>query len=85
MKRFAVLGLVVFVAFSCKESDPQFCECMKAGEELNAFSAELLNGDITAEKDRKLQDLKQRKKQACKNYQTMNGSEMLEKKAGCER
>jgi hypothetical protein len=77
-----VLSLVVLS--SCKEKDQRFCDCLNAGEELNAFSSKMMTGEVTKEQDAKLQQLMRKKAQVCAPYQKMKGPEMLKKKEGCE-
>lgn len=82
MKKIFTIISVLFL-FSCSSKDEQFCACLKAGDELNQFSSELFTKEIGKEDADKLKDLKNKKKQECKNYQTMKGPEMLEKKSSC--
>lgn len=81
---YFVVVLALFVFFSCREKDQRFCDCLKAGEELNAFSSRMLTGKVTKVQDAKLQQLMRKKAGICEPYQKMKGPEMLEKKAGCE-
>lgn len=83
MKNILIVS-VVFLLSACNSKDEQFCQCLKAGEELNNFSSTLMQGKITDEKANKLKKLKSDKAEACKDYQTMAGPEMLEKKAACQ-
>jgi len=83
MKIFALIILLV-LGSSCSSKDEQFCKCLKAGEELDQFSAELFTKDINNEDAKKLKELKSIQKKECANYQTMTGEEMLKLKAECE-
>ncbi len=57
---------------------------MEAGEELNLYSAEILNeSEIDAKAELKMTELKARKKKLCKDYEVMGGAEMLELKKAC--
>jgi hypothetical protein len=69
---------------ACSSKDEQFCNCLNAGKELNDFSAKMFSGTITQEKANQLLKLKQAKKTACADYQTMDGAEMLKRKAECK-
>ena len=83
MKKSVILiSLVIFA--SCSSKDEQFCECLNAGEELNNASAKMLTGEVTKEDAAALKKLKDKKKKACVNYQTMNGDEMLKRKEKCK-
>jgi hypothetical protein len=68
---------------SCSQKDEQFCKCLKAGDELNAFSSKLFNKDVTPKLQKEMQKLRATKTTACKNYQTMDGKKMLELKSEC--
>ena len=85
MKKLSFLLLfAATVLVSCAGSrDEQFCKCLKASEDLNALSSELLKGNIDQAKADKLKELKTIKKEACKDYTSMNGKEMLDRKAEC--
>ena len=69
---------------SCSQKDEQFCKCLKAGDELNAFSSKLFNKDVTTKLQKEMQKLRASKTTACKNYQTMDGKKMLELKSECQ-
>lgn len=83
MKNLLILSSILILS-ACNSKDEQFCECLKAGEALNAFSSTLMQGKITKEKADKLKQLKALKSDACRDYQTMSGPEMLERKADCQ-
>ncbi len=75
--------LFVLVACGSSESTP-FCKCMKAGNELNEYAAEVLkNQVIDAAVEKKMTSLKQTKKKLCASYETMGGAKMLELKRAC--
>lgn len=73
--------------FSCsggQEKDAQFCKCMKVGDELNTFSAELLERQPTAEDAKKMKQLREKSKKECSRYYEMSGAEMLKRKKACK-
>lgn len=83
MNKLTFLFTLLILA-SCSSKDEQFCNCLKAGDELNTFSSKLFdNKVITPELHRKMQTLKAAKTKACQNYQTMDGKKMLELKEEC--
>lgn len=82
MKKALISGMVLLLT-ACNSKDDQFCKCLKAGEELNAYSNKLLTEEVTQEKADKLKVLKDTKKKECADYQTMKGDEMLKRKAEC--
>lgn len=75
---------LVFLSACSSGKDEQFCECLKAGEKLNAFSTQMFERDITKEDADQLKKLKETKKAACVNYQAMTGDEMLKRKSECQ-
>lgn len=81
-KKLFFVGTLVILS-SCGSKDNQFCSCLKAGDELNAHSVQLFDGNISKEKAEKQQKLIKAKKEACKNYETMTGPEMLKRKKEC--
>ena len=85
MKRSTFPILISTLLFvSCSGSkDDQFCKCLKASEELNELSNDVLSGGVDQHKADKLKELKAQKKEACKDYTTMGGKEMLERKSEC--
>ena len=74
----------ILVLSACNSKDEQFCKCLKAGDELNAFSSKLFNKEITPKMQKEMQKLRSDKASACKNYQTMGGKKMLELKEECK-
>lgn len=82
MKKALISGMVLLLT-ACNSKDDQFCKCLKAGEDLNAYSNKLLTEEVTQEKADKLKVLKDTKKKECADYQTMKGDEMLKRKAEC--
>lgn len=77
--------VVLFLVSSCaSDKDQAFCDCMKAGEELNNHSKELLTSEVTEEMAKKQQTLLTTKKEKCKDYEMMAGPEMLKRKQACE-
>lgn len=82
MKRLLFI-IVPLVMAACSSKDEQFCKCLNAGEELNAFASKMLTQEVTKEKATKMQQLKDAKKKECADYQTMMGDEMLKRKAEC--
>ena len=80
MKKIGIIASVLLMS-ACNSKDEQFCKCLAAGEKLNNYSAELLQTEITKNVADSLKALKAAKKEACQDYQTMKGPEMLKKKA----
>lgn len=83
MKKMLIISTIIILS-SCNSKDEQFCKCLKAGEELNNFSSTLMNGEITTEKSLKLKELRTVKTKECEDYKTMNGPELLKRKAECQ-
>lgn len=75
--------LLIVLATACSERDEKFCKCLEVGNELNAFSAKLLSNGASETTAKKLKEIKSRKQKACEDYITMDGPEMIKKKAAC--
>lgn len=81
----ALLGLLFACSGEDANKDDQFCKCMEVGDELNKFSAELLERQATAEDAKKIQKLRSQSKKECSRYYNMSGQEMLKKKEACKK
>lgn len=57
---------------------------MEAGKELNEFSETLWEKEVTKADADKQKQLRETQTEACENYQTMDGKEMLKRKKACE-
>lgn len=78
-----IFGAIVLLNSCGSNKDEQFCKCLNASDELNAHSVELFEGEVSKERAEKQQSLIKAKKEACKNYETMTGPEMMERKKEC--
>lgn len=57
---------------------------MEAGDELNAYSAEILDkSEIDEKTESKMKELKATKEELCKDYENMGGAEMLKLREDC--
>ena len=76
---------MIFVLAACGSGEKTpFCKCMEAGNELNEYSAEILEkSEIDANAESKMKELKATKKKLCKEYEMMSGPDMLELKRSC--
>jgi len=82
MYKYLIIAALALSA--CGSKDEQFCECLKAGDELNKVTAKFMT-EVPTEKDaEKIQELKSEKNEACKSYTEMSGDEMRKRKADCE-
>ena len=81
--KYAIVFVVVSLLFSCSERDEQFCQCLQFGQELNTFSSTVLKEGATEQTAKKLRELKAKKQRACDAFKTMDGPEMIQKKAAC--
>ena len=84
MKIIGSICLSIVLSTSCSTKDAAFCDCMSAGEELNDFAQNLMEGEATEEQASKLKNLRTKKDKACEPYETMDGPTMIEKKKACE-
>ncbi len=83
MKKVMLVSFI-FTLIGCSQKDEKFCECLKIGEELNAFSNEILNKGANDTSSEKLKALKKNKENACQAYQKMDGEKMIELKSQCD-
>ncbi len=83
MKTIFLIAITALL-FSCSNKDEQFCNCLKAGEELNDKTKTVFNHVVTQKLHKEIQELKSKKKSACNDYQTMSGKDMLELKKECK-
>ncbi|MDG1333314.1 MAG: hypothetical protein P8P74_13345 [Crocinitomicaceae bacterium] len=75
---------LLFVLAACSSEKTPFCKCMEAGDEFSAYSADVLNQpEIDEETETKMNELKAKEKELCKDYETMGGAEMLELREDC--
>lgn len=63
--------------------DEQFCTCMEISEAFNDAANNLLNEE-TGLSPEELIALRKKKDEACKNYESTPGDELLELKKACE-
>lgn len=57
---------------------------MEAGDNLNAYSAGILDqSEIDDKTESKMNELKATKEKLCKDYETMSGAEMLKLREDC--
>ena len=76
---------LLFILAACGSGvKTPFCKCMEAGNELNEYSAKILEkSEIDATAETKMKELNATKKKLCKDYEMMSGAEMLELKRAC--
>lgn len=86
MIRSSLIILLLCSACSQTESefDDQFCDCLSAGKELSELTVQFFDRQPTKEEANKVKELKAIEKEACLDYQTMDGDLMRAKKANCE-
>lgn len=82
---YLLLLSLSLILFSCSQKDEKFCACIKESESLNTLNQRILRGDsINSESIKEVKEQIKRKKNACKDYEYMTGSEMLKLKKSCE-
>lgn len=82
-KSFLPLVIVVLSLTACGEKD-SICACIEAGDKLNKLSSEVLEGKKSDINQQEWKKLKVDKEKKCKEFETMSGPEMLERKKNCE-
>lgn len=68
---------------ACNSKDAKFCECMEVSEAFNKVASKAIEGELSSKELKEMSELKTKKATACKDYQTMDGKLMLEKKEAC--
>ncbi len=84
MRKGWFLGFVALLS-ACSSEENQFCACMEAGKKLDAETARIFDEEITSEQADKIKKLKTEQEEACANFQTMGGRDMLKLKEACEQ
>jgi hypothetical protein len=75
---------LLLVLISCGNKQEKFCSCLNAGEALNNYAQKMLKEELTSAKVKKLTELRQMKKEACNDFETMAGDQLLQLKAACK-
>ncbi len=78
-----IFVLAVFCC-SCSSGDDAFCECLSAGEELNNETQKFFDTAPSEDDAKRIEELKTKKNEACKNYTMMGGDEMRKLQEACE-
>lgn len=77
------LFVVALSLTACGEKDA-ICSCIEAGDKLNKLSGEVLQGKKSEIDQKAWKQLKADKEKKCREFETMGGPEMLERKKDCE-
>lgn len=75
---------IVFLLGSCGEPDT-ICGCIEAGKQLDKKANHILRHGSTEKTEKELQALKAEKKKKCKEFEKMDGPQMLERMKDCEK
>lgn len=81
---FFLTAGIVFLVGSCGEPD-SICGCIEAGKQLDKKANYILRHGSTEKTEKELQALKAEKKKKCKEFQKMDGPQMLERMKDCEK
>lgn len=80
-----VVGSLMGITLSGCGRD-SICECIEAGDALNKKSSEILSkGEVSKADETAIGELRKTKKEKCQEFETMDGPQMMERKASCER
>lgn len=79
-----LLFFFIVCAVSACSSNTEICSCLEAGKQLEHFSSELLQRDVTKSDVIQMKKLKAEQQTKCADFQTMDGKKMLELKEECE-
>lgn len=80
---FLIAGIALFLG-SCSEPDT-ICGCIEAGKQLDKKANSILRNGSTEKTEKELQELKAVKKKKCKEFEKMDGPQMLERMKDCEK
>ena len=78
---FSISLLALLV--SCTDNT-KICDCLEAGEKLQSFSVKMFTREASSKDLTEMKRLKKEQKKKCKDFQTMDGKQMLELKEECE-
>lgn len=85
MKKIILFSGIVLVSCSSGVSDPNFCECLKKGDELNILQNEIMSQEeVTLDRKDELAALRAQKDSVCEPYSTMDGATAYKLKQECE-
>lgn len=83
MKAILVASLIGIALSGCGRDS--ICECIEAGDALNKKSGEILSKGTASKADEKvIGELRKTKKEKCLEFETMDGPQMMERKASCK-
>lgn len=85
MKKFPFIAAITLCLLSCSSQDDPFCDCLNATDNLNDYTEKLMTRQATTEEAEKVKELRTKKDEACKAFETMDGPTMLKKKEACEQ
>lgn len=81
---FLFSAALLFVLSACGEPDT-ICACIEAGKQLDKKANYILRNGSTEKTEKELQALKAEKKKQCKEFEKMDGPQMLERMKDCEQ
>ncbi len=83
MKQLFIIGLLGTTLASCGGKD-SICDCIAVGDQLNKKSNKALQHIPSKAEIVEIKRLQKEKAAKCKEFQTMSGKEMLERKETCD-
>jgi hypothetical protein len=74
----------ILILFSACSDNTKICDCLEAGEKLQSFSVKMFSREASTKDLSEMKRLKKIQLEKCKDFQTMDGKQMLELKKECE-
>ena len=74
----------ILILFSACSDNTKICDCLEAGEKLQSFSIKMFSREASTKDLSEMKHLKKIQLEKCKDFQTMDGKQMLELKKECE-
>lgn len=84
MRKILLFFGIILVITSCNSAPEGFCDCLSVSEKLNQTANDVLSGDQSEAKSKKLIELRSKQNEACKDFQATKGDDMRKWKKTCE-
>lgn len=83
MKKILLVTIPALMLWACSGKKDTICDCLEAGNKLNAKANEILQQGSSEKGEQELQQLKADKKKKCAEFETMGGEEMKKRMEDC--
>lgn len=79
-----LFSFTILLLFSSCSDNSKICDCLEAGQKLQTFSAKMFSKEASTKDLSEMKRLKKIQLEKCKDFQTMDGQQMLDLKEECE-